>query len=632
MKSYSAYNLLIIFVYLSIFLSVIYIFSISINPLYFIGISLILIGIVQDIKNMYLPRIVVNILAVVSVIIIFALSFNIMALFDFAKNVVITFLGIKSLEKKQPRDIYQILILEAMAIGMVGVANASIEFLFMLLIWLFLSIWIFLATNVYKSLKNERIYINQFKTMNYMVLAMSISTIITGLFIFLFMPRIRSPLLNLGVGGIQNTVGFSSTLNPSNATNVLENTATVFRILNIKGNIDVKNAYFIGETLDYYNGISWNHKNRARGEILLKGPMVRYTIMIEPSYDYRLFSIAYPYSVFIYKSPILAHITEDLTIKTSKPILHRLVYRVFSHYGKMYQQNLKNPQDFLQLPDDINPSIIRLANMLKDQNQNPIQSVKNYFKQEHFKYSLSNISSKDFMYDFLFKNRVGNCEAYASATALLLRLMGVPARVVVGFHGAFYNKDGNYYFVTNSLAHSWVEVYYNGYWQLVDTTPSSYTTTIPKLSKIRMLADYISYLWDINVVYYSQARQHYLIKSLIQYIKHFIQIDLKYVFIFLSLISLMYLAFKKIIVFFSIRVMYKDLCYNIKKVVDIDHCYPEKLPQFIVENGFGDFFNIYIKAKYSGEKISKKELRLARKYYKNTLKTIKESSVIKSLS
>lgn len=239
-KSLKVYSFLLILVYLSIAFSILSISLVSFSPIFFIGIALVVIGIFQDFKNKYLPRIVVNTIAVSSVILVFAVSFNITALFDFAKNIIITFLGIKSLEKKQPRDIYQILILETMGMGIVGVATTDIKFLAMLIIWVFLSIFIFLTTNIFKSLKDEILTKYHIKLISYAVGFISISTVVIGFFIFLAMPRIQSPLLNIGIGGISNTVGFSNTLSPSNATNVLENTSTVFRIFNIKGDINLR--------------------------------------------------------------------------------------------------------------------------------------------------------------------------------------------------------------------------------------------------------------------------------------------------------------------------------------------------------------------------------------------------------
>jgi transglutaminase-like putative cysteine protease len=59
--------------------------------------------------------------------------------------------------------------------------------------------------------------------------------------------------------------------------------------------------------------------------------------------------------------------------------------------------------------------------------------------------------------DFLINVKQGNCERYATALALMLRSLGVPARVIKGFRGAESQGDGTY-LVRHSHAHSWVEV------------------------------------------------------------------------------------------------------------------------------------------------------------------------------
>lgn len=58
--------------------------------------------------------------------------------------------------------------------------------------------------------------------------------------------------------------------------------------------------------------------------------------------------------------------------------------------------------------------------------------------------------------DFLLNVKQGHCERFASALALMLRSLGVPARVVVGYRGADHQEDGRYV-IRNSDAHSWVE-------------------------------------------------------------------------------------------------------------------------------------------------------------------------------
>jgi transglutaminase-like putative cysteine protease len=70
--------------------------------------------------------------------------------------------------------------------------------------------------------------------------------------------------------------------------------------------------------------------------------------------------------------------------------------------------------------------------------------------------------------------RVGHCEYFASAMAVLSRLVGVPARVVGGFQVEEYNSIGGYYIVRERNAHAWVEAYLEGRgWTTFDPTPPS---------------------------------------------------------------------------------------------------------------------------------------------------------------
>jgi transglutaminase-like putative cysteine protease len=74
--------------------------------------------------------------------------------------------------------------------------------------------------------------------------------------------------------------------------------------------------------------------------------------------------------------------------------------------------------------------------------------------------------------DFLFESRVGYCQHFSGAMALLLRLGGVPARVAAGFSPGAYDAGRREYVVRDIDAHSWVEVYFDNIgWVTRDPTP-----------------------------------------------------------------------------------------------------------------------------------------------------------------
>ena len=61
---------------------------------------------------------------------------------------------------------------------------------------------------------------------------------------------------------------------------------------------------------------------------------------------------------------------------------------------------------------------------------------------------------------FATRTKAGYCQHYAGAMAVMLRLLGVPARVAVGFTSGMY-EDGRWV-VTDHDAHAWVEVWFAG--------------------------------------------------------------------------------------------------------------------------------------------------------------------------
>ena len=78
------------------------------------------------------------------------------------------------------------------------------------------------------------------------------------------------------------------------------------------------------------------------------------------------------------------------------------------------------------------------------------------------------------MVDFLHRSKSGHCEYFATATALLLRAGGIPARYATGFAIAEKSEHENAYLVRTRHAHAWVRAYVNGAWIDIDTTPPSW--------------------------------------------------------------------------------------------------------------------------------------------------------------
>jgi transglutaminase-like putative cysteine protease len=134
--------------------------------------------------------------------------------------------------------------------------------------------------------------------------------------------------------------------------------------------------------------------------------------------------------------------------------------------------------EYLQLPERLPPRVRNLAARLvegQDTVYERVIKVQEYVRQS-VPYDLESgppESDQDVVDYFLFEANSGFCTYYASAMAVLLRIEGIPARLVTGYApGVFMPEQGNFE-VTGDLAHAWVEVYFPGYgWIPFEPTPS----------------------------------------------------------------------------------------------------------------------------------------------------------------
>jgi transglutaminase-like putative cysteine protease len=127
-------------------------------------------------------------------------------------------------------------------------------------------------------------------------------------------------------------------------------------------------------------------------------------------------------------------------------------------------------------------------------------------------YSLSSVhGNTDPLADFLLRNKTGHCEYFASGMVVMLRVLGIPARIVNGFYGGVRNDYGGYVALRKSDAHSWVEVYFPGQgWAVFDPTPpSAFNERLSKslLAGISEAIDATKLAWYRWVIEYDLEKQ-----------------------------------------------------------------------------------------------------------------------------
>jgi hypothetical protein len=141
-----------------------------------------------------------------------------------------------------------------------------------------------------------------------------------------------------------------------------------------------------------------------------------------------------------------------------------------------------NPELHQYLP------LARLAEKVAGQARTPYDAVSRleswFLTSGKFRYSNNPPVISPPLVNFVTQTRAGYCQYFAGAMTLMLRYLGIPARVAVGFAGGTFSASRHAWLFTDYDAHAWVEVWFKGYgWLPFDPTPpvpgSSRAPTLP---------------------------------------------------------------------------------------------------------------------------------------------------------
>jgi transglutaminase-like putative cysteine protease len=121
---------------------------------------------------------------------------------------------------------------------------------------------------------------------------------------------------------------------------------------------------------------------------------------------------------------------------------------------------------FVQIPADFSPQVIALAQTLTVSATTSFakaKAIESYLRTIPYNDAISAPPpDMDPLEYFLFDIREGYCDYYATAMAMMLRTLGVPARTASGYAEGVYDEESGLYYVTERDAHTWVEVFFPG--------------------------------------------------------------------------------------------------------------------------------------------------------------------------
>jgi transglutaminase-like putative cysteine protease len=263
-------------------------------------------------------------------------------------------------------------------------------------------------------------------------------------------------------------------------------------------------SYWRSHAYDVYDGRTWTQAtpddittlHREPGNVLFEIPTSTgeprprageetfvQTFYIVQSLPNLLFVGGKPRQLYLAADEIVMDATGGFRV--GEPLAPGAVYSAISARQEVNPATLRAagtayPPDLIsgytQLPDTITPRTRQLADDLTRTaltDYDKAIALRDYLLTIPYDYfPPPQAPNTDAVDQFLFVDQRGVCEQYASALVILLRLNGIPARLVAGFGSGTYNQITGYYEVRASDAHAWVEVYFPGSgWVPFDPTP-----------------------------------------------------------------------------------------------------------------------------------------------------------------
>jgi hypothetical protein len=255
---------------------------------------------------------------------------------------------------------------------------------------------------------------------------------------------------------------------------------------------------------------------------------LRQDILLEPLDTAVLFGVSTPASIEGRFLSVQSDVMGALYLSDpSHTRIHYTAYSFLSHVSSAERKatSLHYPEfivrQYLQTPA-LDAHIVELSRQIT----RPATTVMDAVQLIHahlltnYRYSLDvpSLQSAHPLEDFLLTRKVGYCEHYATAMVIILRTIGIPARLVTGFLATEWNDFGRYYTVRQQDAHAWVEVYFpQSGWITLDPTPASSEVAPQRWwPSPWSVVDSIRLKWDHLFIHYSAGDQFTIVQGLRQ--------------------------------------------------------------------------------------------------------------------
>ncbi len=364
--------------------------------------------------------------------------------------------------------------------------------------------------------------------------AIAVGAFCLTLVIFFLTPRLGAGFFNKNKTDRIKTSGFSEQVDLGGIGSVKLDPTVVMRVElpDQQGPFPAtERLYFRGMAYDHYDGRAWANRlarrhvagRTAEGLFVLTAnggapdpeSGLRQEILIEALDTSVLFGATVPVAV----KGAFSVVQEDGMGAISLPFqpIARFQYTAYSRPEAIAESDrtafrATYPDDvrerYLQTPE-LDPRIAALAAEVTKPARTPLERVValEAHLRNGYAYALDvgDEAADNPLAAFLFVRKSGYCEHYATAMAMMLRTLGIPARLATGFLPGEWNDFGRYYTVRQRDAHAWVEVYFpQSGWVTFDPTPAVPAPAAnPLWASLGRMVDSVKLKWDRLIIRYS---------------------------------------------------------------------------------------------------------------------------------
>ncbi len=363
-----------------------------------------------------------------------------------------------------------------------------------------------------------------------------ILTLTAGL--FLILPRTANAALHFLASSRYHLTGFSSDVTLGETGDLKQDSRAIMHVrpLAVEGYSRASdlplNLKWRGLALEHFDGRRWSadlssfHPVPASGGLVRvaedwqrrrRGRRLLYRVEIQNSDADALFIAGAP--EFINVGPALLSRSNTGAFRFRYAPLDTLRYEVYSFLGPDFgpvedhriRLTAAERQADLAVPH-LDPRISDLARRITAGNANDLErarSLEKYLRRIDYSLDLPAKEPRDPIASFLFDWKKGYCEYFASSMAVMLRDLGIPARLVTGFQSGIQNPYSGSVVIRAEDAHTWVEAFLPDVgWTVFDPTPSAATAAPQTVwTKLSLFLDAADTFWRDWVLRYDLGQQ-----------------------------------------------------------------------------------------------------------------------------